>query len=165
MEDGRIFHVKELFFPIHILQGSCLKMYNIKGSRILGMVRFGCFCVKSSRTQTVTVKSKLGVIALGTCTCTCTCTHTHTNIAHALCAHAYAITKPWRGVHCIVPTAKRLGHVRWTTLLFADALGSVQYEFWRYDVTEFIHVFLLFRFLSTKNYLFKSLRIQNGIIF
>ena len=30
MEHSRIFHVKVLFFPIHILKGSCLKIYNIK---------------------------------------------------------------------------------------------------------------------------------------
>ena len=46
--------------------------------------------------------------------------------------------------------AKRLGHVRWTTLLFADALGSVQYEFWRYDVTEFILSSFFFDFYRLK---------------
>ena len=40
--------------------------------------------------------------------------HTHIHIAHALCAHAYAITKPWRES---IASCQRLRHVRWTTLL------------------------------------------------
>ena len=120
LEDGRSFHVKELFFPIHILQGSCLKIYNIKGSRILVMVQFGCFCVKSSRTQMVTVnwtvKSKLEVIALATCTYTCTytctCICTYPCIVHMHCVHMLAMEGSPLHRYCIVSAswARTLDH-------------------------------------------------------